>query len=85
MTTTLSQLEKLKEKKAMLTARTNSIEARTKHIERKQDTRKKILIGSYYLEQANKNNSFDDIKTIMDKYLTRNSDRKLFDLSKIEE
>jgi hypothetical protein len=52
--------------------------------ERKDNTRRKILIGSYYLEQANKNNSFDSVVKLMDSYLTRDSDRMLFDLLPIK-
>ena len=52
--------------------------------ERKDNTRRKILIGSFYLEQANKNNSFDSIVKLMNSYLTRDSDRMLFDLLPIK-
>lgn len=48
------------------------------------DTRRKILIGNYYLEQAKKNNTFFHIVKLMDAYLTRDSDRKLFDLAPIK-
>ena len=76
-----NRLQKLKDKKAKLEARIQGIEAREKVKERKQDTRRKILIGSYYLDQANKNDSMDEIKKLMDKYLVRDSDRKLFNLN----
>ena len=52
---------------------------------RKKDTRRKILIGSYYLEKAIKNNEMEKIKTLMADYLTRNSDRNLFDLPELTE
>ncbi|WP_236869643.1 hypothetical protein [Candidatus Bandiella numerosa] len=52
--------------------------------ERKDNTRRKILIGSYYLDKANKNNSFDDVVKLMDSYLMRNSDRKLFGLNPVK-
>lgn len=78
--TTLSRLEKLKAQQAKLEARIQSVMARNKQHQRKNDTRRKILVGSYYLDQAIKDNKFDEIKKIMDGYLTRDSDRKLFDL-----
>lgn len=74
-------LEKLKEQQAKLNARIQALEARTKTSERKKDTRKKILVGSYYLDQAN----FEEIKNAMASYLKRNSDRRLFDLPEIKE
>lgn len=78
-------LEKLKAQRAKIDARIQAAESRAKVSERKQDTRRKILIGSYYLDQAQKNNQMDDIKKLMDSYLKRNSDRKLFDLPEIAE
>lgn len=74
------KIEKLKNKQSVLKARIQRIENREKARERKLDTRRKILIGSYFLEQYRNKNNFNELKTIMDKYLTRESDRKLFDL-----
>jgi large subunit ribosomal protein L7/L12 len=74
------RLEQLRQKKDHLAARIQKIENSRKSNERKLDTRKKILIGSYYLDKAVKENSYDAIVQIMDSYLTRNSDRKLFGL-----
>ncbi len=76
----LSHVEKLKAQRAKIEARIQAAEARGKQAQRKQDTRRKILIGSYYLDQAIKENKFDAIKKLMDDYLTRDSDRKLFEL-----
>jgi large subunit ribosomal protein L7/L12 len=73
-------LEKLKEQREKLNARIQKKEAILKTSERKKDTRRKILIGSYYLDSAIKENKLDEIKSLMDKYLKRNSDRNLFDL-----
>ena len=78
-------LEKLKIQREKLNARIQLAESRLKTTERKKDTRKKILIGSYYLDYAIKENKWDDLKSIMDKYLTRNSDRVLFDLDHVKE
>jgi large subunit ribosomal protein L7/L12 len=78
-------LEKLKEQRDKLNARIQQKEARLKTSERKIDTRKKILIGSYFLDNAIKENKIDEIKSMMDKYLKRNSDRALFDLELLPE
>lgn len=76
-----STIERLKEQRAKIEARIQAAEARTKQAERKQDTRRKILVGSYYLEQAQADNKLDQLKKLMDDYLRRDSDRKLFDLT----
>ena len=76
----LSSLEKLKAQQAKITARIQAVEAKHKVSERKKDTRRKILVGSYYLENAIKNDRVQEIKKTMDKFLTRDSDRSLFDL-----
>ena len=73
-------LEKLKEQRDKLNARIQLAEARDKVLERKKDTRRKILVGSYYLDHALKNNEWDALKNLLDNFLTRDSDRKLFDL-----
>ncbi len=73
-------LERLKAQRAKLEARIQAAEARAKHSGPKQDTRRKILVGSYYLEQARKDNQLAELNALMDGFLTRDSDRKLFNL-----
>lgn len=79
-----SDLDSLKKKHDIINARIRLMQNREQSKERKDNTRHKILIGSYYLEQANKNNSFDSVVKLMDSYLTRDSDCMLFDLSPIK-
>ena len=85
MINSISQLEKLKTQQVKLAARIQSLESRTKIEERKKDTRRKILIGSYYLDQANQKGKMGELKQCMENYLKRNQDRKLFDLTEITE
>ena len=80
----LSKLDKLKLQQNKLKARIQKIESVEKHKDRKQDTRRKILIGSYFLDQAMQAGTLDDIKKQMAEFLTRNSDRALFDLPMLE-
>ena len=77
-------LDSLKKKRDVINARIRLITNREQSKDRKDATRRKILIGSYYLDQANKNNSFNDIVKLMNSYLTRDSDRMLFDLTPIK-
>ena len=79
------QIKKQQEKLAQLKARKQAIESRAKAAESKknraEDTRRKILIGAMVLEQW-KNNSESEAKTkqALDKFLTKESDRQLFNL-----
>ena len=78
------RLLKLKQKRDALNARIQQAEARQSTIERKNETRRKILIGSYFLDQYRKNNNMSELIKKLDEYLERNSDRKLFNLDNIE-
>lgn len=73
-----NKVELLKQKREMLNARIQKMESLEKNRERKRDTRRKILLGSYYLDKAVKEGKMDDVKLIMDFYLKRDSDRELF-------
>ena len=79
-----AQLEKLKQ----LKARKQAIEAREKskqkEQERKDDTRRKILLGSYLIKKMQDNPvNKDKILAELNDYLTEDRDRQLFGLSKI--
>jgi len=81
-----AQLEKLKQ----LKARKQAIEAREKskqkEQERKDDTRRKILLGSYVIKKMQSNEA-NKAKVLaeLDDYLTEDRDRKLFNLPPINE
>lgn len=78
-------LQRLKQKRDQLNARIQATEAREKAAERKRDARRKILIGAYYLDMAQKEGKYEQLVKRMDEFLTRNSDRKLFNLSALPE
>ncbi len=76
-----AQLEKLKQ----LKARKQAIEAREKskqkEQERKDDTRRKILLGSYLIKKMNDNEvNREKILAELNEYLIEDRDRKLFNL-----
>lgn len=75
-----SKLEQLKKQQAALKARIQKVEAQTRDAEHKKDTRRKILLGAYYLDQAPSDGKIAHFKELLDPYLTRNSDRALFNL-----
>lgn len=57
------------------------MESLEKSRERKRDTRRKILIGSFFIDKANQDGSLDSLYQQMDVYLKRNADRELFQLN----
>ena len=80
----IKRLETLKKKQQQIKARIQALEASEKSRERKRETRRKILIGAYYLDKAKEEGTFDKIIKFMDDYLNRDSDRVLFDLAPLE-
>lgn len=75
----------LKKKKAQLEAQLSDLEKRQKEKNRKEDTRRKVLVGAYVLEMLESdgkditlNNSI--LKKELDRFLVRNNDRALFGL-----
>lgn len=72
--------ERLEKQLETIKARLQSVKAREKTSERKKDIRRKILVGTYYLDQAEKNTSMEEIKNLMDKFLKRDFDREIFGL-----
>ena len=79
-----AQLEKLKQLKAQnkLSKHENVLRKRT---ERKDDTRRKILLGSYLIKKMQSNEANKEkILAELNEYLTENRDRQLFDLPNIE-
>ncbi len=80
-----SRLDVLKKKKEQLNARIQKLESLEKSRERKRDTRRKILVGSYFIDKANKDGCLDSLFQQLDGYLKRNSDRELFQLDPLNE
>lgn len=80
----ISQIEKLKRQKEIIEARIQKAEAIHKERERKQDTRRKILLGAYFLDKLKQEGTFESIKKELNDFLKRNSDRALFDLPMLE-
>ena len=55
----MTQLQKLKKQKEILDARIQQAESRFKVKERKEDTRRKILIGAFMMDKLKKEETFD--------------------------
>lgn len=76
-----SKLKQLKEQKKLAE---NREKKKAKEQERKDETRRKILIGSMYLQRMKNDEQYkQNILQALDRYLTENRDRKLFGLSEL--
>lgn len=60
--TTIERLQNLKTQREILEAKIQKMEILTKAQHRKQDTRRKILIGAYFLEQAKQDSTIENLK-----------------------
>ena len=72
-------LTKLLERKQRLEQQISNAKSRLKEVERAADTRKKILIGAYFLEVKYKGKE-EELTKIMDGFLVCDNDRALFNL-----
>lgn len=73
------RLKQLKVRKLRLDQRQRSLSSRR---ERAADTRRKILVGALVLAQVeNGEHPRDSLYSALDRYLTREDDRNLFELS----
>ena len=79
-----AQLEKLKQLKAQKQAIEARERSKQKEQERKDDTRRKILLGSYLIKKMQNEANKEKILAELNEYLTENRDRQLFDLPDIE-
>ena len=76
-------VERLKWQQQKLANRIQQLESRQRESERKQETRRKILVGAYFLEQARKAGTMTELNQQMASFLTRDSDKALFGNIKI--
>ena len=74
------QEERLKQLKAQKQAVLAREKSKQKEQERKDDTRRKILLGSYLLKKMENEANKEKILAEMNEYLTEERDRKLFKL-----
>jgi hypothetical protein len=74
----VDKLQKLQAHQAATAATAQKLQKSITVIKRKQDLQRKILVGSYYLEQAKNKGATQELQKIMLSYLKKDSDRKLF-------
>ena len=75
-----AQIEKLKQLKAQKQAVEARDRAKLKEQERKDDTRRKILLGSYLIKKMENEANKEKILAELNEYLKEDRDRQLFNL-----
>lgn len=75
---TSKAVDTLKKKRDQLNARIQKLEAAEKARERKRETRRKILVGAYFLDQAKQEGNLDTLYQTVLQSLKRESDKTLF-------
>jgi len=73
------KLQKLIDQRNQLEERIKRQKMKLDSQERQRDTRRKILAGAYLLEKYK--DRPDELKNLLDKFLSRPADRELFNLS----
>lgn len=79
------KIEKLEAKRAKIVAEIQRVKAREATEARKADTRRKIIVGSIILGMAQKGEGVwkSELGVALNKYLSREQDRSLFNLPPI--
>jgi hypothetical protein len=72
-------IEKAKKRVQQAQARLQDLNARAATIGRKQDTRRKIILGGLLLDAAIKDQRFEGVLSELMKRIARDQDRKVFD------
>lgn len=81
--------------KKVISRKINSLEKKKKEIakkilelknkedkkEKEVEIKKKIIIGDYFLNRYRKENKLNELQDLLDKYLTKKRERKIFNLN----
>jgi hypothetical protein len=82
---TIATLElQLKQAKALKQKSDARKKAKEQKITRAEDTRRKILVGSFFLQRAATDEQKEKRRSMLDQYLTRSDDRALFSLPPLD-
>ena len=81
-----SKLDSLTEKRDQLNAQIQAIKAKEQAQKRKDDTRRKVLIGGVIMKRVKDGKMpYADLKSLLNEELTKDNDRALFELEKLHE
>ena len=77
----MGKIEDLEKRQAQIAAQIQAIKSRNKQKDRKEDARRKILLGSLTMEWMESDPAFKaSVERALPSWLTRDIDRKLFGL-----
>lgn len=75
------RLARLRQEREQINAQIAKLEARRRHQERKDDTRRKVLAGAAVLDEAKRDTAFADaLHRLLGRFLSKSQDRALFGL-----
>jgi large subunit ribosomal protein L7/L12 len=80
-----SSIQDLMKKKEALEAKIESLKARERVQQRKDETRKKILLGAYIMEHQGEGIDWEGWLKKLGPFLQRENDRKLFGLEPLKQ
>lgn len=72
------KLKTLQQKKDEIDSKIKRIQKQQRAQQTELNNRRKILIGSYYLEQIKRSNSMPELLQTMQQFLANDEDKKLF-------
>ena len=72
------KLKTLQQKKDEIDSKIKRIQKQQRAQQTELNNRRKILIGSYYLEQIKRSNSMPELLQTMQQFLIKDEDKKLF-------
>ena len=72
------KLKTLQQKKDKIDSKIKRIQKQQRAQQTELNNRRKILIGSYYLEQIKRSNSMPELLQTMQQFLANDEDKKLF-------
>jgi len=73
-----NKLQKLQARQAATAAIAQKLQKSIETIKRKQDLQRKILVGTYYLEQAQNSSTMPELQNKMLSFLQKERDKALF-------
>jgi len=76
----LRKINSLEKKKKEIAKKILDLKNKEDKKEKEIEIKKKIIIGDYFLNKYKKENKLNELQDLLDKYLTKKRERKIFNL-----
>lgn len=76
----LNKINSLEKQQKAITKKILELKNKKDKKQNKIDAQKKMIIGSYFLNKYEKENKLNELKDLLDKYLSKKRERNLFQL-----